>query len=141
MKSFVFLVVALVLFSFSKEKEKKRSDLLGYWTLGNYEVETTTYHHRPDFIEDKAGICFQENGKLLKRQNSGWCGTPPIHYKNYEGSWEQKTDSTILIRYKFWGGNAEEEWQITYLDEHVLKIKSLSYKNDRDKNWEVNEPH
>ncbi|MGV3630421.1 MAG: hypothetical protein ACO1O6_04420 [Bacteroidota bacterium] len=140
MKPFLFLLFGLFLFSFG-EKTERQSDILGYWVLGNYEVESATYHRRADFAKDEPGVCFQKNGKLLKRQNSGWCGTPPITYKNYEGSWEQKTDSTLLIRYKFWGGMAEEEWQITYLEGNIMKIQALSYKNDRDKEWQVKEPH
>lgn len=140
MKPWMFLLFALFLFSFENEREVP-ADLLGYWVLDNYEVETAVYRRQLAFDKDKPGICFQKNGKLLKRQNSGWCGTPPITYTNNEGSWEQKSDSTITIRYKYWGGMAEEEWLISSLQKNTLKIKTLSYKNDRDKEWQLKEPH
>ncbi|MCE3295632.1 MAG: hypothetical protein K0R65_1346 [Crocinitomicaceae bacterium] len=139
MKTLMFIFAGILFFSFG-EKKVPNPGIIGHWVLGNYQVETAVYHRRSDFDKDKAGIWFQDNGKIVKRQNSGWCGTPPITYKNYDGTWEQTSDSTLVIRYKFWGGNAEEEWLITYMDKNILKINSLSYKNDRNKEWQVEEP-
>ena len=142
MKALLFIIICCACFAFDlRDNQAAPLPLLeDCWVLESYEVETTVYSRQNSFDKDKPGICFLKGGKLLKRQNSGWCGTPPITYTNNEGTWELSGDSTIRIRYKFWGGTAEEEWQITSLDDKRLNIKSLSYKNDRDKDWEVKEP-
>jgi hypothetical protein len=34
--------------------------------------------------------------KLIDLKNAGWCGTPPISDKNYEGTWESIDGKLIL---------------------------------------------
>jgi len=74
------------------------------------------------------GYCmvFKEKGKLILRQNSGGCGTPPITYSNVPGTWEWSTDSTITMKYKSWMGPVEEEWVVRSLGKNWLDMKPIA---------------
>lgn len=62
------------------------------------------------------GIIFLENGGLKEVKNVGWCGTPPITYGEFEGSWEVSPDSILLIGSKYWGGDMSMSWKIVKID-------------------------
>jgi hypothetical protein len=42
--------------------------------------------------------------KLIDLKNAGWCGTPPISDKNYEGTWESIDGKLIKINTEYWSG-------------------------------------
>ena len=77
------------------------------------------------FREDEPGIQLKKNGKLVKRQNSGGCGTPPISYANYEGTWAMTGNSTLTVKYEFFDGTIDEDWKILETNKTRLKIVVL----------------
>ncbi len=56
------------------------------------------------FIENYNGFEIKSNGDFIERANSGWCGTPPISYSNYNGYWTEPKDSEYQIDVEYWGG-------------------------------------
>lgn len=67
------------------------------------------------------GFSFQADGKFVERKNSGWCGTPPVTYSDFDGNWSQ-TDSILNISVAYWGGMADYRWKIILLDENKLVV-------------------
>ncbi len=66
--------------------------------------------------KNKRCYVFRANGSLIVRQNVGWCGTPPITYGNYNGTWKRTSDSTLSLHYEYWGGQVEAIWSIKSLN-------------------------
>ena len=127
--SLVLLVFgALPLNAFAFERD---SDILGVWINADYMDGSTTYLKHEDFEAGEPGVKLLKNGTLVKRQNSGFCGTSPISYKNYEGTWSRTSESTITIRYDFWGGSAEEDSLIVNVAKDSLTTKLLEQRFDR----------
>lgn len=92
--------------------------IIGVWIDQEFDSETgeTILSSASEFANDKYGIAFYADGTLVERKNAGWCGTPPITYKNYEGTWTALNDSTFTIDVGYWGG------EITY----VYNVRSIS---------------
>ena len=77
---------------------------------------------------DSRCYIFKGDGTLTVRQNVGWCGTPPITYGNYSGTWDKNTKNGLILKYSYWGGDIEEVWIITSLKEDEMQYLSVSYK-------------
>ena len=52
---------------------------------------------REELDEAFYGFIIGEDGSFTERKNTGWCGTPPITYGNFEGSWTAVSDSLLDI--------------------------------------------
>ncbi|HLP53579.1 MAG TPA: hypothetical protein VK151_01050 [Fluviicola sp.] len=135
MRAIRFIFAAVILCSVSSfvSTTEKHDPLIGTWVYAEYDEqeEAMIYTKASSFEEDKPGIEFKASGKLVKRQNVGWCGTPPIDYGNNDGTWKQTSDSIITISYHYWGGTAEEDWQIVQVSDTKLMVKQLDYRTDR----------
>ena len=79
----------------------------------------------------KRGFQFKRNGKLIVRQNIGWCGTPPISYGNDKGTWKKIGKSKIRVQYDYWGGEIIEKWEIKDIDEESMSFKVLDSQSIR----------
>ncbi|MCD8529276.1 MAG: hypothetical protein LRY27_04830, partial [Chitinophagales bacterium] len=77
--------------------KETKNDLVGVWEYESYDTDlhASVYNKVKKFSEDKGGYEFKRNGDLIDR-NSGWCGTPPLVYQNYNGTWKLK-DNLILV--------------------------------------------
>ena len=118
------LILAISIFSsISCSKNIMNDKLVGTWVYSNYENETFEYIKASKFIEDLQGIKFKKNGEIIKHQNAGWCGTPPIYYENSSGSWEMISNNNIYITYDYWGGTGNENWKIISLTDQKIEFK------------------
>jgi hypothetical protein len=95
--------------------------LIGSWTDPQYTDTLVTYTRVSNLVENQYGIKFQTGNKLVQRQNSGWCGTPPIVTADYEGTW-MWSDSLVNITVGFWGGTADLTWKVIHLNDQKLVI-------------------
>jgi hypothetical protein len=126
--SLAIFVLSLILSSCSKKDEMKDysdSQLLGTWSYSFSQDDLTVYTRTPDFIEAD-GIKFMADGSLIQRKNSGWCGTPPITYANYDGSWNKINDTIIEINAGYWGGTTTSRIDIEYISSYTLKFITIS---------------
>ena len=78
-----------------------------------------------DFDSDNAGIKFNSDKTFIERANSGWCGTPPISYTNYDGTWNAINENTFEINVAYWGGTTNYKIEIVELNDTELKIKRI----------------
>lgn len=101
--------------------ERGNADIKGTWINPQYVDTLITYTRAGNLVENEIGITFKSNNSLIYRQNSGWCGTPPITTADYEGTWSWN-DSVVNITVGYWGGTADLAWNIIKLNNQSLVI-------------------
>ncbi|CAN5366759.1 hypothetical protein BH09BAC5_BH09BAC5_12140 [soil metagenome] len=138
MKFYIVLCIFLGLGFTSNQTTVKinNKQLIGTWVYSEYKDELLYYEKKNKFEKDKSGIEFKEGGKIIKRQNASWCGTPPITYANYDGTWEKSSDSTLTIIYQYWGGMCREVWLVSSLSKEKMVVKSSSWQSFEKKSVE-----
>lgn len=130
MKLLQILFLSLFLFHGDSNPDVKEN-LLGVWKHIEYKEGTITFVKVESIRVGSSAIKFLKEGKLIKRQNAGGCGTPPITYGNFIGTWNINTDDVIDLKYRFWGGEIEAKWSILSLSKDSLKIKRLGSETIR----------
>jgi hypothetical protein len=101
------------------------SDLLiGYW-VNPVGVDTIVRYERAAELKENAySIGFKKDHSYVERKSEGWCGTPPVILKDFQGTWA-KHDSLIDIDVPYWGGMAHYQWKIVSLDNTSLTIATV----------------
>jgi len=106
--------------------------VLGSWILEETNGDIWKFGKADKLANRKPGIEFLNNNKLVRRQNAGWCATPPISYANYDGTWNFTSDKTIAIKHKFWGGNQTMEFKILELSDDILTVEVINFNIIKD---------
>ena len=126
MKIFSYLLILLILpltSAFDTTDHKELGTLFQKWVFVDSNEEGLLYVSDARFKEDKSGMEFRKDGTLVVRQNSGWCGTPPISYGNFSGTWTAISKNEFALSYKFWGGTMNSTMTIVKLNKKELVIK------------------
>lgn len=131
LRNFFLALTALFLCSFLSTDTKLKDNLIGTWVQLEYLDNGILFEKQTAFAKDKPGVTFNADGTLVKRQNAGWCGTPPISYTNNDGTWRQTSDSTVTVNYSYWGGTAEEDWLIVEVDEQEMVLQRLEVRREK----------
>ena len=118
------ITIGLAIF-LSSATVKVRSPLVKVWVLDKIEFNGVTYVHKKSFDKNKDGIEFKANGVVRIKQNTSWCGTPPIDFETVRGQWRQMNDSIIHLEHPYWGGSMSKDIQITKLTTDHLTIREL----------------
>ena len=108
----------------------ENAGIVGTWIDNGYDEDVTLLIRADDFNQSKYGFTIHDDGVFIERKNSGWCGTPPISYDNFEGTWEAVSDSLLTITVGYWGGTMTYQIRIVSLDHENLGIRYL-YAQDR----------
>ncbi len=128
MNHFATVTSLFLIFFFSSCEQNKISGdgLVGYWTYSNYDEtdNISIYDRKAKMPTDEYGMCFKSDGSFLELKNAGWCGTPPISYGTFEGSWTQSGD-TLFITVGFWGGTEKLTKLINSVDKDHLRLKII----------------
>jgi hypothetical protein len=125
MHYFILLLFSIVLLTSCENDIDLKSDeaelIIGHWISPVY-IDTLVQYTRAEGLNDNDyGISFNPGNSLVERQNAGWCGTPPISFANYNGTWS-KTGDIIDITVDFWGGKAYHKWKVIANDQKTLTI-------------------
>ncbi len=124
----VGLAFILTLIGCKKDEIKLYPEgLIGNWISPEYNDSLVTFTRSNSLIDQDYGLAFKTGSKLVERKNAGWCGTPPITYADFEGTWAV-SDSIIYISVGYWGGLAEYTWKLISLDSDYLTIARLEEK-------------
>lgn len=117
----IFIGIAfLVSCSDSSELEIDTNNLLiGNWTQPTYTNETITFERSNTIQNDNYGVSFKQAGLFVER-SSGWCGTPPLVFANYEGTWQLHGTLISVMNQNFPG---DFNWRIISLTENQLTVK------------------
>jgi hypothetical protein len=118
------LLFVLILIACEKNNENQAANpdqLIGSWFNPQHNDSIVTFERSEGLVDNEYGFSFNEDKTFIERKNAGWCGTPPILYADFDGTWT-KNDSIIEITVGYWGGTADYTWKIVSIDETLLKI-------------------
>ncbi len=138
MKKIVFLMLLGLLISCEKEVMEldallgENVGIVGTWIEEGYQGDTAYFNRSGELDKLKYGFTLKEDGSFIERKNSGFCGTPPISYANYDGTWEAVSDSLLSITVGYWGGMMTYQMRIVSMKGQGLAIKYL-YSEDMAK--------
>lgn len=141
MKKLWFLFIPLFMVaceegSFEVDTLGENASIIGTWVDENDnpllapEDGITRFNRSEDLDPDRYGMIFHDNGSFTERKNSGWCGTPPIAYDNFEGTWEPLSDTLLNITVAYWGGTLTYQMHIVSIEGGKLGIRYL-FTEDR----------
>jgi len=137
MKKVSFLLVMALVLMFSCEKDLmetaalgNNADIVGTWIEKGYEDDVLLLDRSEKLEPSKYGFTINDNGTFIEHKNAGWCGTPPISYDNFDGTWEALSDSLLEITVGYWGGIMTYQIRIVSLDQENLAIRYF-YAEDR----------
>ena len=104
---------------------ESENQIHGVWIDESWNENIRILKRSDEFQEDKYGFMIFSSGKFIERKNSGWCGTPPIAYANFEGEWEFVEDDILKIEVGFWGGVTEFKFRIVSVSFNELQIEYI----------------
>ena len=133
----IILLFALFIIACEKNNEKAAPSIdfvIGSWFNPQYNDSIVTYDRSEGLVDNEYGFSFNENETFIERKNAGWCGTPPIFYADFDGTWS-KNDSIIKITVDYWGGTAEYTWKVLSVDELTMKIQKIEEIYNLEKNY------
>lgn len=107
-------------------------DLIGIWSYDFVDEggASVVLKKVNQFDEDNHGIQFFENGDFVQRQINSWCGTPPVTYENYNGTWAYSENNIVDIEAQYWGGTENYQLEILSVDNTQLRLKYIYEQND-----------
>ncbi|GAL70310.1 lipocalin family protein [Jejuia pallidilutea] len=102
--------------------------LIGHWAEPKYNEETITLTRVKGLPEDGYGISILDKNNFVER-SSGFCGTPPLTFSNYEGKW-QLTEDVITINQDHFPNHYA--WRILSLTENELVLTKELTEQEKD---------
>ncbi|MCK4747370.1 MAG: hypothetical protein KAT15_10055 [Bacteroidales bacterium] len=139
MKKLLLLIAMILLVSCEENLQDtealgENADIVGTWVeevdLTHVEDGTTQLKRADELDPSLYGFTIKDDGSFVERKNAGWCGTPPISYDNFDGTWVALSDSLLEITVGYWGGTMTYQMRIVSLDQEQLRIRYL-YAEDR----------
>lgn len=119
---FILVVLAIVsACSLNQETEYKDDPLVGSWIEQEYADSTFVMKRSASLKDNDYGFTIEANHQFKERKNAGWCGTPPITYADFEGTWTYQ-DSILQVEVEYWGGMATYTWKVMMVDQDELII-------------------
>lgn len=112
------------------EQLGENATVLGTWVEDSYQDDRLWLVRAEVLDPSRYGFTLRGDGGFIENKNAGWCGTPPITYANYEGTWEALSDSLLEVTVGYWGGTMNYQIRIVSLDGEKLAIRYL-YGEDR----------
>jgi hypothetical protein len=122
----ILFLLSSLFFSCTKEQIKIDPDnlLIGVWVFSEYKDDITIFKRDQEFTDNDC-LKFNSDGTLIERKNSGWCGTPPISYANYNGTWSIVNDTLVQVKVGYWGGTTSYKLDIESISPTTLKVITL----------------
>lgn len=103
--------------------EAMGESFIGTWVEHEYRGDTLLLDRDYELDPDRYGFIIHGDGRFTEHKNSGWCGTPPISYAEFEGRWELHSDSLLNIVVDFWGGRMSYQIQLLELSGSRMAIR------------------
>jgi hypothetical protein len=126
---YIFLLI-IIFISASCEKEEEgpfisETDKLyiGYWKDRVQTDSTFIFERKSQLANDAYAFGILSDGTFLENKNAGFCGTPPITYAEYKGSWLELPGDTLLVETQYWGGEMSFYLIIKSVSENKLEAK------------------
>jgi hypothetical protein len=130
MKSRIILIIsgalvatAMIFCSCTKDEiEFDKDNLLpGVWNFSGTNLNVNVYARAREFTQTHC-YKFNADGSLIERNFSGWCGTPPASYSDYQGSWSVVNDTLVNVKVDYWGGKTRYNLDIVSVSADSFKV-------------------
>ncbi|HET7732621.1 MAG TPA: hypothetical protein VFK73_02190 [Paludibacter sp.] len=119
-----FSLMALVSCGKNEPVMNDSEKLIGSW-VNPVLIDTLWKYQRATTLKDNDyGLSFKEGQVFVERKNAGWCGTPPVAYDDFAGTWT-KNDSLINITVAYWGGLVSYQWKVISVDKDNLVVYKI----------------
>jgi len=127
LKTVLFLLLVTTI-GCSPENEiipiNKSNKLIGHWINPVYTDTELQLTRASALKSDGYGLSFLEKTQCVER-SSGWCGTPPLTFSDYTGTWT-KTDSVLVITIDNGiNGMQDIKWIIKTLNDTTLLLERM----------------
>ena len=120
----ILLVVTLNKKQLSADPVPLPETLYGTWQSVSVNSGTRSLR-RVTELENQYGFVIRPNGGFVERKNVGFCGTPPISYGDFQGTWNLIEDSKLAISVDFWGGRTEYIMKVKLVKSDLLEIEVM----------------
>ena len=123
----LIVIIAFALASCAKDEIIIDPDnlLIGNWNYYDYNGDALLFERSNGFVDDHC-YKFLPEGSMTERKNSGWCGTPPISYEDYPGTWSVINDTLVEVSVGYWGGTDNYILDYKLLGQNLLELKCIS---------------
>lgn len=98
--------------------------LIGYWINPVYNDSELKLERASSLKKNEYGIAFLAESSCIER-SSGWCGTPPLTFFDFQGSWTKNGSMIIITIDNGINGLEEIKWEIKTLNDKFLIIERL----------------
>lgn len=102
---------------------KQLNSICGNWARIGFNNSSILLAKTKTLTTEGYGLSIAKDGSYTERKNAGWCGTPPISYQNYPGSWKPLNDSTLSITVGYWGGTTDYKLIVNKLNQDTIAIR------------------
>ena len=121
------LILSILFFSCDSSiiSPANNNGIYGAWVEKSGDNGIRILERSNDLHKDKYGFIIHSAGTFTERKNSGWCGTPPISYANFEGIWKFEYDDLINIEVDYWGGRTNYKFKILLVNKDELRVKII----------------
>lgn len=127
-KNFLILIfIGILISSCTKDEIKIDPDnpLIGIWNYSGQD-ENATVFTRSQELANSFCYRFNADGTLIERNISGFCGTPPVSYTNYQGNWTMLNDTLIKVEVIYYDGNRNYKLDIESINTNSLKLITIT---------------
>lgn len=124
----VLLLVHVATIGCSQENEvipiNTSDKLMGHWVDSIYSGSELQLTRASSLKNNEFGISFLKKTQCVER-SSGWCGTPPLSFMDFKGTYT-KNDSIIIISIdNGLNGTQNIRWVIKTLDDKTLIMERI----------------
>lgn len=128
----LILLCTLIFISVGCSKDSIQIDphnlLIGIWNYSGSNDNINIYKRSSEFTNNQC-YKFNGDGTMTERKISGWCGTPPVSYADYPGTWTIINDTLIQINDGYWGGTTSYKLNILTKSLNTLKVSYIPGDN------------
>ena len=129
LKTILFLVLVATI-GCSPENEvipiNASDKLIGHWVNPVYNSNGSEFQlTRASSLKDgEYGLSFLEKTQCVER-SSGWCGTPPLSFVDFQGTWTRTDTMVIMTIDNGINGMQNIKWVIKTLNDKTLILERM----------------
>lgn len=98
--------------------------LVGHWINPVHNDSELKLERAKSLKNDAYGISFLRESSCIER-SSGWCGTPPLIFADFQGSYKRNDSLITITMDNGMNGLEDIDWKIKTLDDQYLVIERI----------------
>jgi len=98
--------------------------VIGHWINPVYTGSELQLTRASSLKDDGYGLSFLEKTQCVER-TSGWCGTPPLTFSDFKGTWTRTDKMLIMTIDNGINGMQNIKWVIKTLNDKTLILERI----------------